>query len=100
MTNTAKLLVEELPGDWAGKAQVYEVDPPVAFQGDPWTDVKETSFVIVSACVALGKPETLIFPALKQGDTFEVADWMDLKGSYVGGDDHVQALKNAGYEVV
>lgn len=42
-------------------------------------------------------PETYIFPADKDG---KITDWGELDGSFKGDYDHVQALKNAGYEPV
>lgn len=80
-----------LPG-WIGDARVYELDPPM---------LEETRYVIVSAVDAMFTgPETYIFPAEKTGDVFDVADMLELDGSFRGALDHEQALANAGYEVM
>lgn len=54
-------------------------------------------YVIVSATIALfSGHETLIFAADKNG---AIKNWTDLPGSFRGGLDHEQALKNAGYKL-
>lgn len=56
-------------------------------------------YVVSSLAYALDiiPPETYIFPADKDG---KITDWGELDGSFQGDWDHVQALKNAGYEPV
>lgn len=57
-----------------------------------------TAFLWVSAAVVPYRgPETYVFPANSKG---RVLDWGELDGSFKGGLDHEQALRNAGYEVV
>jgi hypothetical protein len=86
--NTATLLRSGL---LAGDANLYRVDPPMAYEDGT------TEYVIVSAVVALySGPETYIFPANESG---EVIDWLELPGSFKGGMDHDEALRGAGYEV-
>ena len=89
----AKLLATNLDG-WFGRARAYEVDPPMQYD-----DEKATSYVVVSAVVAYSGPETLIFPAKKQGDVFDVINFGELEGSFRGALDHEAALNNAGYRV-
>lgn len=95
--------ITTITGRWSGEARVYMVDPPVEYEGG-----KKTGYVIVSATTLpslpgyglLGYDETYIFPAHKDGDTFEVSDWMELDGSYRGELNHEQALLNAGYQIM
>ena len=68
--------------DW----KLYECEP-----GGPLP-----RFVIVSAASVFGAYETYIFEADEAG---EVTDWGELDGSFKGGLNHEQALRNAGYEV-
>lgn len=76
---------------FTGTATLYELTPPLKGDG------KAYRYVAVSATVALfSGPETYIFGANKSG---EVTQWMELPGSYRGGLDHAEALRNAGYEV-
>lgn len=43
-----------------------------------------------------GRSETLIFGATEYGG---IVDFMDLDGSYRGGEDHEKALRGAGYDI-
>ena len=53
-------------------------------------------YVLVSAVVAMfSGPETFIFGSDRRG---EVKNWLELDGSYQGGLDHEEALRNAGYD--
>ena len=71
----------------AGIKKLYELDPPL----------EGNRFVTVSAVNAMfSGPETYIFPADEKG---KITDWLELRGSYKGGLDHVAALENAGYSV-
>lgn len=88
--------VRSLAG-FTGDARLYMVSP-AAEQRD-WDGALEAThdYVIVSATtVPFSGPETYIFPATPDG---EVADWGELDGSYRGGLDHEEALRNAGYVV-
>ncbi|MDQ0241245.1 hypothetical protein [Arthrobacter bambusae] len=70
-----------------GHAEHYKLSEPLS----------GNEYVIVSAVNALySGPETYIFGATEDG---EVADWLELHGSYRGGLDHAAALSGAGYEV-
>jgi hypothetical protein len=85
---------------WKGNARMYSLDVPIKYktwQGDEEREF-ETNFVIVSAIVdnITGVPETYIFPTNVIG---RVLDWGELDGSYRGGLDHAEALRNAGYEI-
>ena len=92
---TAKYL--GVPEDFRGDARAYELDPPLTYDDGRHS----TSLVIVSAAyVPYSGPETYIFAAKRVGDVVDVADWMELPGSFRGGLDHEAALENAGYEVV
>lgn len=102
----ARLLVDRMPG-FMGEARLYELDPPLQWtdwnvDGDSDDDriPRSARWVIVSAVVAWGEPETYIFPAKKAGDSFEIASWSELKGSFRGGLDHEAALVGAGYVVI
>jgi hypothetical protein len=88
---------------WKGDARVYEVDPPVVIPDDDWKEElrgKKFRHVIVSSAdVHRSGQETYIFPAKRTGDTFDVADWGELEGSFKGSLDHEKALLGAGYRV-
>lgn len=77
-----------------GFAALYRLEPPL--QGD---EGEMLDYVIVSAAnkPKWGLLETYIFPANQNG---EITDFGELDGSFKGGCDHVQALNNAGYQVV
>ena len=54
-----------------------------------------TKYVVTSAANAsFSRPETYIFPAGKDG---EIIDRVELAGSFRGGLDHQQAIRNAGW---
>ena len=77
--------------DFTGDARLYQLSDFVDY------DEGKTKYIIVSAVVApYSGSETYIFPANKKG---EVIDWGELDGSFRGGLDHEQALRNAGYEI-
>ena len=81
-------------GGWLGTARLYKVPEY------KWSNSFEegtAEYVAVSAVVALGGPETFIFPADADGT---VLNWLELEGSFHGALDHVRALNNAGYEEV
>lgn len=84
--------IKDLAG-FTGAAALYELSDFIEVEG---TD-EIFSHVVVSATVApYTGPETYIFPANADG---KVEDWGELPGSYRGGLDHEQALRNAGYEI-
>ena len=85
MSGTA-VCVERMIVGFRGDARLYRLTPPL--DGD--------EYVIVSAADTLDGPETYIFAA---DALASVIDWRELDGSYKGGLDHAQALRNAGYEV-
>lgn len=76
---------------WTGSVKAYELSQKL----DGY------DYVIVSATVVMySGPETYIFGATKKSlEENAAADAAELEGSYRGGLDHEQALKNAGYEV-
>lgn len=79
-----------------GVQRLYAVVPPVSVE-DQGGVVTEYDHVIVSAVdVIFTGPETYIFPATPAG---EVADWLELEGSFRGALDHEEALTNAGYAI-
>ena len=92
---------------WSGArpdadARGYHCEPPM-----PWTDWqdepachREADYVIVSAAVVCGNPETYIFPAEMSPSGVVITSWGELSGSYRGGLDHERALNSAGYLVV
>lgn len=79
-------LAEERPGP--GIRQVhYRLDPPL----------NGHEFVVSSAeTVSCSGPETYLFGADADGN---ITDWSELEGSYRGGLDCEQAIRNAGYEI-
>ena len=84
-----------------GDANLYQLSEPLEYD-KPWDDedktpAKETSYVVVSAVIALySGAETYIFATDKDGN---VLDWGELDGSYRGGLSHDEALQRAGYSV-
>lgn len=80
--------VREFPPNGAGATwKLFRCDP-----GGPLP-----KYVIVSAAVTIDHgPETYIFAANRKA---EVTCWIELDGSFVGGMDHEQAIRGAGYEV-
>lgn len=80
----AVLMKANLEG-FTGVAHLYKVNPP--HEGH--------NYVIVSATNISG-PETYIFGANKDG---QVLNWVELGGSFQGGLDHAEALRNAGYKI-
>lgn len=84
---------------------LWKVSPPITFNapanGEPLSfalDMErkdfDTSYVVTSAAVVpWGGPETYIFPANEEG---EILGWSELPGSYRGGLDHEEAIKNVG----
>lgn len=65
---------------------LYELTPPL----------NGHRYVIVSGVRVMGEPETYIFPAEPDG---QVTRWAELPGSFKGAIDHVEALREAGYEI-
>jgi hypothetical protein len=86
--------------NWESDARLYRVVPPVSqTRWNPDSDQDETNtfdYVVVSASGFMGRPETFIFPADKNG---EVDNYYELDGSFRGALDHERALRNAGYDV-
>ena len=94
----AATYVKRIDG-WRGDAALYHLNPPttyMAYDGDEYRP-HETSFVIVSAVVVYGEPETYIFPADAEG---ECLSFGELEGSQKGTLQHGDALRDAGYEIV
>lgn len=86
----AKLIIDGLQG-FKGHAALYQLNPPIKDD-----DNEEYEYVIASAVVALfSGPETLIFPATKDG---EVINFRDIAGER-GTLNHTVALNNEGYTV-
>lgn len=84
-------LIRKLEG-FTGDARLYLLsEPHESYDGD------KHEYVIVSATVVMySGPETYIFPATPDG---KIADWGEMEGSFRGGLNHEEALKNAGYTV-
>lgn len=75
---------ERTRGDW----RFFMLNPPL----------EGHRFVIVSASVVpYSGPETYIFAADEEG---QITGWTELEGSSSGSLDHVQALRDAGYETI
>lgn len=78
--------IRSIPG-FTGEAWLYELTPPFG----------PHQFVISSAAnVLFSGPETYVFPASEAG---EVTSWSELEGSFRGGLNCDQAIRNMGYEV-
>lgn len=90
--NTAQLLKDNLPG-YNGHAALYRVNPPLK----GWDGDDSYSLVVLSTAEVLGRHETYIFPADKDG---QVTDWLELQGSQKDVTSHQQIFANAGYTVV
>jgi hypothetical protein len=80
---------------------LYEMTPPVPRPSECLTcghaTSREVRHVVVSAATINGRPETYIFEASPDG---QILDWTEMGGSFQGGLDHAEALRNAGYEVL
>lgn len=87
---TAKM-IRQLDG-WTGDAALYELSKPITDR-----DGLKHKFVIASATLVLGSPETYLFPANAEG---KCLDFGELTGSYRGGLSHTKALLGAGFAVV
>lgn len=77
-----------------GVAGLYELSEPLKPYAIDEND-SEYNYVVVSAAIAYGGPETYIFGADENGN---VLDWLELPGSSRGVYCHKTALENAGYE--
>lgn len=55
-----------------------------------------TVFVVTSASLVFGTPETFIFPADDEGN---ILDWGEMDGSYRGGLNHERAILGAGWSI-
>lgn len=91
MQKTARK-IRDLSG-FTGQAALYELSEFIEIGG---TDEVFNHIVVSATIVPYSGPETYIFPANADGT---VADWGELNGSFRGGLDHEQALKNAGYAI-
>ena len=89
-TATFKKRLETFTGD----AALYELSEPLKPYAIDEND-SEYNYVVVSAAIAWGGPETYIFGADESGN---VLDWLELPGSIRGIYCHKTALENAGYE--
>lgn len=78
--------VKTLQG-WIGDARLFKLSPP--YDGN--------EYVIVSAVIADGIPETYIFQANQDG---EVEIWGEIDGSIKGVLSHADALAGAGYKII
>lgn len=80
-----------------GRMKLYRLSKSVEYDAPAEEDSRQTDHVVVSAANTYSGPETYIFPANEGGD---ILSWLELDGSFRGGLDHQQALKNAGYKVI
>lgn len=89
-------LVRDLGRSSSGAAQrLYRLSEGVRVsERDP--DKGKTDHVVVSAVRVLGEPETYIFASDAEG---AVTCWTEMPGSYRGGLDHEQAIRDAGWEI-
>ena len=82
-----------------GSIALYRLSPPIQVEGfdnETGTYIEaQHEYVIVSAVdVSWSEPETYIFSADEDG---EVANWVELPGSFQGEKNHEKALAGAGY---
>lgn len=96
MTGTASF-IKTIPG-MQGDMRLYRVEPPMEGEDRGDGPVPTFEHVAVSAAVVpFGSgPETYIFGCDSEGRDI---DFAELDGSFRGGLDHAQALRNAGYEI-
>jgi len=80
---------------------LYRLSEPVPYGHDYGEDYEtdqpegHTEYVMISAAtVMFSGPETFIFPTDKEGN---VIDWGEMEGSYRGGLDHEEAIRQAGW---
>ena len=81
-------------------AHVYQLSEPVHYVPSAREGTKEetTNYIVVSGVDVPGYgPETLIFPADKDG---KVTSYAELAGSFRGSIDHELALENLGYTTI
>lgn len=99
MTTKTANLIRTVNPRAQGDQRLYHCTPPMP-GWEPWGkdgQQQHWDYVVVSAAnVPFSGPETYIFGADSSG---EIVDWTELDGSFKGGLDHEQALRNAGYEV-
>ena len=95
MTGTATY-IKQIPGA-TGDMRLYRVEPPMKGEdrGDGPVPIFE-QVAVSAAVVPFSGPETYIFGCDSEGENI---DFMELDGSFRGGLDHAQALRNAGYEI-
>ena len=83
-----------------GYAALYKLDGETQYDWDDERDIAPTTqYVVVSAIPAfgaLGGEETFIFPADQDGN---ILSFLELPGSFQGGQDHARALRGLGYEI-
>lgn len=95
MSGTATF-IKTIPG-MRGDMRLYRVEPPMGGEDRGDGPVPTFEHVAVSAAVPFGSgPETYIFGCDSEGKDI---DFAELDGSFRGGLDHAQALRNAGYEI-
>lgn len=93
MSGTALFIKDLEPKDRSDQ-RLYLLDPPLAHY-DP--DRKAAEYVVVSACLVEGAPETYIFAADESG---EITNWCEMSGSCKGTLQHSVALARAGYSII
>lgn len=90
------IFLKKLDG-WNGDARLYKLLPPLPETDYDGKVVKTHEHVVVSAVMAaFSGPETYIFGSDGDGT---VRDYAELDGSFRGGLNHEEALRDAGYEV-
>ena len=95
--NKTATFIKTIPG-MQGDMRLYRVEPPMEGEDRGDGPVPTFEHVAVSAAVVpFGSgPETYIFGCDSEGRDI---DFAELDGSFRGGLDHAQALRNAGYEI-
>jgi hypothetical protein len=76
--------------DWHSVARLYRLSEPVEKD-----DGNETDYVVVSASVVLGEPETLVFPSDMDGNVERMIEIGGERGTL----NHAEVLKNMGFTV-
>ena len=95
MTGTATYIKRVLGA--TGDMRLYRLDPPISGEDYEGRSLTFEHVVVSATVVPFGSgPETYIFGCDSEGESI---DYGELDGSFRGGLDHAQALRNAGYEI-
>lgn len=98
----AELIETLIPKRDGQHLSVYRLSTPI--KAYEHAGNKRWTYVIVSAVPyaydGLPVPETYIFGAKNDGNTWDIADYAELPGSFAGAMSHDEALEKAGYKII